>query len=190
MGKSSSGKDSIYQLLCRNVALGLREIVPYTTRPIRSGETEGKEYHFVSEEQAQEMADSGRIIELRAYQTVHGIWKYFTADDGQIDLGKGNYILIGTLEVYEKIRVFFGRENVEPIYIYTDDGQRLMRALTREMGQESPKYAELCRRYLADEQDFSEEKLEELEISKRFYNDTLEKLKEEIEVFIESKLER
>ena len=52
---------------------------------------------------------------------------------------------------------YFGKENVIPIYIQVDDGVRLERALERERTQKEPKYAELCRRFLADEKDFSEE---------------------------------
>ena len=50
MGKSSTGKDTIYKELLQNEELSLKRIVPYTTRPIRVGETEGVEYHFTDEE--------------------------------------------------------------------------------------------------------------------------------------------
>ena len=53
MGKSSTGKDTIYKRLLEDQELGLQRIVPYTTRPIREGEQEGVEYHFVSEETLQ-----------------------------------------------------------------------------------------------------------------------------------------
>jgi len=45
MGKSSSGKDTIFKELQGEVAT----IVPYTTRPIREGERDGVEYHFTDE---------------------------------------------------------------------------------------------------------------------------------------------
>ena len=48
-GKSSTGKDTIYRNLMENKALRLRPIVPYTTRPVRAGETPGVEYHFTDE---------------------------------------------------------------------------------------------------------------------------------------------
>ena len=89
--------------------------------------------------------------------TVHGIWKYFTVDDGQIDLEQGDYLLIGTLETYEKIREYYGAEHLVPIYIEVEDGERLARALERERRQAVPKYKEMCRRFLADEEDFCEE---------------------------------
>ena len=100
-----------------------------------------------------------KIIELRAYHTVYGIWKYFTADDGQICLAESDYLMIGTLEAYEQIRDYFGMDKVCPVYVEVDDGLRLQRALDRERAQDQPKYAEMCRRFLADEKDFSEENL-------------------------------
>lgn len=126
------------------------QVVPYTTRPIREGEQDGVEYHFVDDKQLAELETDGKIVELRAYNTVHGIWKYFTVDDGQIDLEQGDYLLIGTLETYEKIREYYGAEHLVPIYIEVEDGERLARALERERRQAVPKYKEMCRRFLAD----------------------------------------
>ena len=184
MGKSSSGKDTLYQMLKKE--LEFDSIIPYTTRPIREGETDGVEYYFVTEEEVAELEEAGKIIELRAYNTVHGIWKYFTADDAQIDLEHRNYLMIGTVEAYEKLKAYYGEEHLVPIYIEVDDGIRLQRALNREKLQEQPKYAEMCRRFLADEVDFSEEKLAEAGIEKRFVNKTLDETKQELMDYIRS----
>ena len=159
MGKSSSGKDTIYKELMGNEELGLKRMVPYTTRPIRVGETEGVEYHFTDEAGYQELLEEGRIIEARAYDTVHGVWRYFTVKEDSLDLSKDNYCLIGTLEVYTKIRDYFGPEKVLPLLVEVDDGERLERAVQRERRQSNPKYEELCRRFLADSKDFSPETL-------------------------------
>lgn len=173
MGKSSSGKDHIYKALLSREELHLKKIVIYTTRPKRHGESEGVEYHFTDEKTAEQMEKDGKIIELRRYDTVYGVWKYFTADDGQIDLSQGRYLIIGTLEVYEKFCEYYGKDVVMPIYIDVDDGIRLERALTREKKQENPKYREMCRRFLADCEDFSEEKLNKAGITRRFENNGL-----------------
>lgn len=171
MGKSSTGKDTIFGQLLQDKDMGLKGVVLYTTRPIRSGETNGVEYNFVSDERADELLKAGKVIEMRTYQTVYGPWRYFTADDGQINLKSGErYIVIGTLEAYSDFVKYFGQEHILPIYIEVDDGIRLQRALDRERQQEKPKYAELCRRFLADCQDFSEEKLKAAGIDRRFYN--------------------
>ena len=74
IGKSSSGKDTIYKKLLRNSSLHLRRIVPYTTRPIRAGEQEGVEYYFTTVEVMARLRDENRIIECRSYATVYGTW--------------------------------------------------------------------------------------------------------------------
>ncbi len=60
-----------------------------------------------------------------------------------------------------------------PIYLEVEDGLRLVRALERERRQDEPKYAEMCRRFLADEEDFSEENLIKSGITERFCNEDL-----------------
>jgi len=184
MGKSSSGKDTIFkELLKRDEEL--KTIVPYTTRPIRSGEQEGVEYHFTDEAGFWKLADAGKVIEQREYHTIYGLWRYFTVDDGQFaPQGDADYVMIGTLEAYKSIQACYGRENVRPVLIELDDGVRLMRALEREMKQEKPGYEEMCRRFLADSTDFSEDKIIEAGIRKRFYNDSLEHCLSEIQAYI------
>lgn len=184
MGKSSSGKDSIYHEIMEKGALGLKPIIPYTTRPIRDGEQDGREYHFCTEDTVQRLQDAGRIMELRAYNTVYGVWKYFTVDDERIDLSKNNYLYIVTLEGYTKIRKYFGADRVVPIYIEVEDGERLMRAIAREQKQDVPKYEEMCRRFLADSADFSEEKLVEAGIVRRFQNNDFVQTVREVTAYI------
>ena len=108
------------------------------------------------------------MIELREYHTIQGIWKYFTVDD--TDLDSRDYLAIGTLVSYEKLKNWYGKERVVPIYIQTEDSIRLERAIQRERKQEKPNYEEVCRRFLADSRDFSEENLEKAGISTRFDN--------------------
>lgn len=186
MGKSASGKDTIFKKVKEQMP-ELKTIVIYTTRPIREGETEGVEYHFVDDLKCKELEEEGKIIELRAYDTVHGIWKYFTVDDGQFDADE-NYIAIGTLESYRDMRNYLGAEKLVPVYIEVEDGVRLERALKREQAQKEPKYEELCRRFLADAVDFSVDKLEEVGITSRFLNEDMDKCIEEIILFIRKNL--
>ena len=97
MGKSSSGKDTIFEKIIQKKELELHQIVLYTTRPARANETDGVQYHFVDEARLLELQKAGKVIELRAYQVVGGVWKYFTVDDEQTDLKNKNYLAIGTL---------------------------------------------------------------------------------------------
>ena len=179
MGKSSSGKDTLFKEV-KKALPWLQTITLYTTRPIREGERDGVEYFFVSEDTLNAYEKQGKVIEQRAYDTVHGIWKYATVDDGQINLGTSDYLVIGTLQSYEQMQKFYGPDKLVPIYIEVEDGERLARALAREREQEVPKYAELCRRFLADAEDFSEENLERAGIKRRFQNIDKETCMEEI----------
>ena len=187
IGRSSSGKDTIFKRLLENPELKLHTIVPYTTRPIRVGETDGVEYFFTDEDGLKKIQESGQLIELREYHTFHGIWKYFTVNDEQIHLNENDYLIIGTIESYNKTKNYFGEENVVPILIELDDGVRLQRALDREKAQDEPKYEEMCRRFLADAVDFSREKIEEASITKRFYNNHLDECIREITAYIVEK---
>ncbi len=184
MGKSSSGKDTIYKKLLEQNDIRLQKIVPYTTRPIRAEEQDGVEYHFTDEDGYQELLKKGEVIEARIYHTCHGIWRYFTVADKEIDLSMQSYLVIGTLEAYEKIRIFYGKENVIPVMIELDDGVRLQRALDREKAQDHPKYEEMCRRFLADAEDFSEERMKSAGITQTFYNGELEQCLEKIMEYI------
>ena len=188
MGKSSTGKDTIYKHLLNSDRVDLHTIVPYTTRPIRAGESNGVEYFFTDEEGFLKLKEEGKLIEDRAYNTCLGLWRYFTVNDEQIDLEHRNYVMIGTLESYNKTKEFFGEERMVPVMIELDDGIRLQRALDREKTQDTPKYNELCRRFLADAEDFSEGKIEAAGISKRFVNNDLQQCVEEIMVYLKEKL--
>lgn len=189
MGKSSTGKDTIYRNLLAENRFDLQKIIPYTTRPIRIKESNGVQYFFTDEAGYKELLDSGRVIEHRTYNTYHGLWRYFTVDDGQIDLDTKNYICIGTLESYESTKAYFGAENMVPVLIELDDGARLQRALDRERKQSEPKYEEMCRRFLADSEDFAEEKIQKAGITRRFYNENLEQCLKEIDTYIAKELE-
>ena len=109
MGKSSSGKDTIYKELLERMPM-LGTLILYTTRPKRDGEQNGVEYFFISDEEMENFQREGKIIELRTYHTVYGDWKYATIDDGQMNLDDSDYLMIGTLESYCKTKAYYGEE--------------------------------------------------------------------------------
>lgn len=190
IGKSSTGKDTIFKRLLDNKSLNLSNVVSYTTRPIREHEVDGVEYHFVDEKKRDELKSAGKIIELRRYNTCYGPWDYFTVDDKSIELEKRDYLIIGTLESYEKIRNYYrnyyGKELVRPIYIEVEDGIRLQRALNREKKQKHPKYNEMCRRFLTDDEDFSGDKLKAAGVERTFVNNDIQSTINEIIEYIQS----
>ncbi len=174
MGKSASGKDTIYAKL-REAHSELLPVVTYTTRPIRQGEEDGREYHFVSEETMLALEEAGKILEKRVYHTKKGDWYYFTAEDGSVDpAGRSSYLMISTLEGYVKIRDFYGAGQVVPLYITLDPAIRRERAYARERKEKNPCMEEVDRRFEADEKDFSEENLRKAGITEHFENLDLE----------------
>lgn len=191
IGKSSTGKDTIYKNLLNNVGAktqkALKQVCLYTTRPKRTNEVEGEEYHFIDETQYNDIKDKGLIIEERSYNTVHGIWRYLTVNDGQFNEDR-DCIIVGVLESFVSTKKYFGEDKVIPIYIEIPDEERLQRALIREKQMDTPRYAELCRRFLADTEDFAEAKIQAAGIDRRFVNDDLDRCINEIREYIEEML--
>ena len=180
LGKSATGKDTLYKEILKRRPK-LRTVTMYTTRPIREGETDGVEEFVTGREELERQLASGKVIESRTYQTIAGPWTYYTVDDGQFNAADDeSCLMIGTLESYEKMCTYFEEKKMVPVYIEVPDGIRLLRAVKREENQKKPNYREVCRRYLADEKDFSEENLERLGITKRYQNTDMEICVEEI----------
>ena len=173
MGKSGSGKDTIFKEIIKDNSLNLKKIVGYTTRPKRVEENDGVEYNFIDDDMINKFIQKNKVIELRKYDTVNGIWYYGTMDDGQINLQTNSYIVISTLESYSSFKKYFGSNNVIPLYIDVDDGIRLQRILNREMSEDSPNYKEICRRFIADSEDFSNKNLKLNGIEKIYSNNNL-----------------
>ena len=154
VGKSASGKDTLYaRILERHPELV--PVIPYTTRPRRTGEVEGQTYCFVTEEQLRQYEAQGRVIEKREYHTVQGLWTYFTL---RFPLDQDR-LLITTLEGARVLMDAYGPQVVRVVCLHVDDRTRLLRCMDREERQERPDYTELCRRFLADQSDFAPDKL-------------------------------
>ena len=185
IGKSASGKDSMYKAILKKT--GLKVYTMYTTRPGREYEVPGREYNFTGEDELKRFEDEKKVIEKRTYMTVHGPWTYYTVDDGSFNKDQ-NLLMIGTLESFISMKKYMGEGRVFPIYIECDDGVRLQRALNREKKSNSPDYKEMCRRFLSDSEDFSEEKLAAAGITPRFENMDIAECRDKIIEYISSVL--
>ena len=181
MGPSSSGKNIIKSRLIKDNKFALKEMIMSTTRPKRTGEVEGREYYFKTVEEMLELEKEGKIIERRTYDTAYDLWHYFTTSSS-IDLDNYNYVGSNTLEGLDQFVKFYGIENIISLLVTVDDGIRLQRALDREKREKAPKYQELCRRFLADSIDFSEENINKRPITSIIYNNSsLDNTMEEVE---------
>ena len=153
-------------------------------------EKEGEEYHFLLEEEFLKLLSEGKMMESRSYDTAFGLWYYGTAyEEGFREKDKG-FLCIGTLESYNSIKDYLGQEFIQPVYIELEDELRLSRAKAREQGSDPKALEELERRFQADNKDFSEEKLREAGIKKRYHNLDFDKCVEEILADIKSGTER
>lgn len=145
-GKSASGKDTIQNWIVSNFPKITHKIVSCTTRPARSGEQEGVDYFFLSDEQFTKKVLDGSMLEATSFRE----WFYGTALDQlnpeKINVGVFNLTGIECLLSDPRLEII-------PVWIYASDKTRLIRALNREP---NPDCAEICRRYQADNKDFEE----------------------------------
>ena len=67
IGKTCSGKSSIVKELRK---YGFHSILTTTTRPIRNGETQDVDYHFISEKEFLKKVEQNFFTEYKAYTTL------------------------------------------------------------------------------------------------------------------------
>ena len=143
-GPSGAGKDTVMNWVLKKYPKELHKIINCTTRPRREYEKDGKEYFFLTDEEFATDVINNKMLEATAFNN----WAYGTRDSelnkDKINIGVFNIAAIQCLQNNPDI-------NILPIYIHTDDKERLIRALNRE---EEPNCAEICRRFISDAADF------------------------------------
>lgn len=188
IGPSNSGKDTIYKLVKDRINIPFKDIILYTTRPKRSNEENGREYYFCNKRQMNKMLKNDEIIERRSYDTVQGIWYYFTTNRN-FDLNNYNYIGLNTLVGLDRYLKYFNEDNVISLYLKVDDEVRIQRVLERERKLANPDYKEMCRRFLADSEDFSLENLKKRPISAIIDNNgTIDETLEQVQKVLQKSL--
>ena len=170
IGKAGSGKNTILSnfanrhketnfITILNHDLGLTTfntvfnmVIPFTTRPMRPGEREGVDYHFITKDRALQLIDLGQVAQYAVFND----WIYGTLfedyDEHKINLGIYTPKAINNLNYKDNF-------NITTVYITADDKERMMRQLKRE---KNPDVHEIARRFLADEIDFDEEIINKL----------------------------
>lgn len=144
-GESCAGKDSIQRWLEKELSFVHRPI-SYTSRPKRDYEQEGKDYHFVSKKEFEELIVQNKMIEYVKFND----WYYGTCID-ELDEEKINVGVFDPSRIRNLLQ-HLDVLDVLPVWIQTKDKERLLRSLKRE---ENPDCVEICRRFLADKEDFS-----------------------------------
>jgi len=154
VGKSASGKNTVFNKILEDIDINITPIIPYTTRPIREGEVDGIHYNFVSERQMKEFEERGLVLVSTDFMSVCGRWFYFTVVSNESL--KKNCLTITTPEGLRQIIHKLGSEKVVIILVEADDLIRLNRSIARTAIEKTPNYSEVCRRFLSDENDFKD----------------------------------
>lgn len=153
---ASAGKDTILPLLCKT--LGYKMIVSHTTRPMRLGEVEGVNYHYISDDKFKEMLKNNEFIEYREYHTlVNGkpdIW-FYGASKKSVDLSKDGFCVILDPVGLREFKEVYG-DKVVSFFIDSPEPLRKERARWRGGFDET----EWERRWKDDQKIFTQEFIE------------------------------
>ena len=141
-GPAGAGKDLLQSVMMKNH--GLHGIISYTTRPMRENEVDGIAYHFITDDEFEKMVEEDKFLETTDFNN----WYYGTSIDSlsedEVNIGVFNIAGIKSLLTDSRVEVI-------PVYICVPDKLRLLRQLSREI---DPNCLEICRRFLADDEDF------------------------------------
>lgn len=154
-GTSACGKDSLLNKILESNK-NIKPIISVTTRPKREGETDGVEYKFITLEELTELYNNEELIEIREYNTKHGMWYYGITKDS-IDVDSDDiYIVIVDVQGVVQLRQYLNslksdNIKVESVFINCSGKERMFRSLTREQNLNDEQIAEICRRYLDDQ---------------------------------------
>lgn len=143
IGKSASGKDSIIKEIAKQCSQDVALIQQTTTRPRRENENENA-YHFISIKEFQSNKDIIATTQFRE-------WLYGT-DLKDLITDKWN-IGVFTPSSIKQLQNDERIANLLIFYIQADDRIRLERSLAREPQGD---VLEMCRRILADNEDFKD----------------------------------
>lgn len=121
VGESASGKSTLVNKLIET-NVGYRKIVTYTTRPMRDGEKDGVDYHFITQEVFDELVKRDFFVEHAKYRD----WSYGTA---KVDCGDKSGVTVLTpagLRALKRLNI-----DVTSVYLFVDRRSRLINILCR-----------------------------------------------------------
>lgn len=163
IGKTASGKDTILNELIKH---GYHKMVVYTSRPMRTGEVQGKTYHFISEDKFLDMIRKGLFLEYKSYKTIDGTWYYGSLIEDYENSDNNTVAIMnpyGYKELLEKTNIPH-----KAIYIYTNNP-----TIKERLAKRGDKKEEADRRLKQDNKDF---KGIENMVDKIIYNNSNDKI--------------
>lgn len=146
VGESGSGKDTVLKKTVYEYPELFHRVVNHTTRPIRQGEQDGVDYHFVDEQEYSNLVTSDAMLEVTCFND----WFYGTSVTelvpDKINIGVFNPSSVDQLRLDKRVQVYV-------FYVESTEKERLLRQLTRE---ENPDCHEIIRRFKTDWIDFED----------------------------------
>lgn len=148
LGKSCSGKTTVLNHL--NKINNQNKITAITTRPIRDGEVNGLDYHFIRDEEFLALQNAGEFICVRNYTVDNGdVWRYGFIKD-EILVTRQDKFLVVDLDGFKELKKLL-TNRCKGIYLDVSDTELKKRGLERGDG-----LIELDRRLKADKVDFED----------------------------------
>lgn len=151
LGASATGKDTVAKHISEKYNIPMA--ISYTTRPMRSNETQGIEYYFISDDEMHKKFKNGEVIEHTSYYIQSEDVSYTYANVVE-EFEKGDYTLtiLNPHGLYQFNKSQY-KDNLVSIMLNCDDRVRLVRSLNRD---ENVNVNEVLDRFRRDELDFIE----------------------------------
>ena len=111
VGQTLGGKSTLVRDLV--TATGIKQVITYTTRPMREGERDGVDYHFITSEEM----DSGRYFGRRDFYTVYRDEPYSYAMNKDDVFPFEDRIIILDPPGLQALRDEVGYQNVTSVFI-------------------------------------------------------------------------
>lgn len=121
VGESASGKTTLVNNFIENNPQ-YHKIVSYTTRPMRKGEKNGKDYHFINQTAFDKFVEKGFFIEHATYRG----WSYGVAKE---DCKTSDTVAILTPAGLRTLKRY--DIEVKSIYLYVDRRSRMINIICR-----------------------------------------------------------
>lgn len=129
MGCTAVGKDTVLKAITE--LTDYTPIISYTTRPMRKGEIDDVDYHFIEREDFINSINNNNFIEYRSYNTlvnnIPDTWYYGI----QKEEYNTNKIVILDLKGAKDFIEYYGKENVQVFYLSADNNTLMQRAKNR-----------------------------------------------------------
>lgn len=144
-GKSAAGKNFLLNELINQ---GMKRVITYTTRPMRDGEEDGVDYHFIPEQLFEKVKNDNFFAETAEYHVANGdTWKYGSAISDYASTNDS--VIILNPDGIKQIK----KQNIPVVVIFLDASEKIRMQRLKMRGDDED---EVKRRMEADDKDFAD----------------------------------